>query len=283
VPRISSDGVRSTPRAALLVLAKAPVPGEVKTRLCPPATPDQAARIAAAALLDTLDAVLAVPDVIPVVALTGDLGNAVNVTELTARLRVTTVLPQRGKTLGQRIAAAYADAAAVAGELPVLQIGMDTPQADAQLLSQCLEQLGGDGVDAVFGLAADGGWWTLGVRWPATADLIAEVPTSRPDTGSQTLAVLRAAGCRVVELPELSDVDTWEDATMVAAGAPGGRFAARLPRYRHNWAAAGERSDFRSRSDQWAEPGLSATTDASFAGNSRVSRERFSRGTTPLH
>ncbi|MGH3934073.1 MAG: TIGR04282 family arsenosugar biosynthesis glycosyltransferase [Pseudonocardiaceae bacterium] len=228
VPRVDPGGARSTPRAALLVLAKAPVPGEVKTRLCPPATPDQAARIAAAALLDTLDAVLAVPHVIPVVALTGNLGNAVGATELTARLRATTVVPQRGAKLGQRIASAYADVAAVVGDLPVLQIGMDTPQADAQLLSQCLDLLDGDGVDAVFGLAADGGWWTLGVRRPAMADLIAEVPTSRPDTGAQTLAVLRAAGCRVLDLPELSDVDTWEDAITVAAGVPGGRFAAAI-------------------------------------------------------
>ncbi len=212
-------------RAAVLVLAKAPVPGEVKTRLCPPATPDQAARIAAAALLDTLDAVLAVPPAIPVVALTGDLAKAVDATALTARLRATTVLTQRGTTLGQRIATSHADAAAVAGHLPVLQIGMDTPQVDAGLLGRCLDLLDGDGVDAVLGPAADGGWWALGVRRPAVAELIAHVPTSRPDTGARTLAVLRAAGCRVVELPELSDVDTWEDAIAVAADVPGGRFA----------------------------------------------------------
>jgi uncharacterized protein len=136
------------------------------------------------------------------------------------------VLPQRGMTLGRRIAAAYVDAATVAGDLPVLQIGMDTPQVDAGLLGRCLDLLDGDGVDAVFGLAADGGWWTLGVRRPAVVELIADVPTSRPDTGARTLAVLRAAGCRVVQLPELSDVDTWEDATAVAAEASDGRFAA---------------------------------------------------------
>lgn len=229
MPRDDRDAARSpyaASRAVLLVLAKAPVPGEVKTRLCPPATPDQAARIAAAALLDTLDAVLAVPHVTPVVALTGDLAKAVDATALTARLRATTVLPQRGTTLGQRIATSHADAAAVAGDLPVLQVGMDTPQVDAQLFGRCLDLLDGDGVDAVFGLAADGGWWTLGVRRPAVAELIAGVPTSRPDTGAETLAVLRAAGCRVVELPALSDVDTWEDAITVAGDVPGGRFAA---------------------------------------------------------
>src|SRR5688572_7522921 len=47
--------------AHVLVLAKAPRPGQVKTRLCPPCTPDQAAAVALAALHDTLDAVDAAP------------------------------------------------------------------------------------------------------------------------------------------------------------------------------------------------------------------------------
>jgi uncharacterized protein len=213
-------------RAALLVLAKAPVPGNVKTRLCPPATPDHAARIAAAAFLDTLDAVLAVPDVIPVVAIAGDLADAIDGAALRARLRETTVLPQRGTTLGQRIAAAYADTATAVGHRPVLQIGMDTPQAGVPLLNHCLDLLDGDGVDAGLGLAADGGWWVLGVRRPELAALIAEIPTSRSDTGAMTLATLRTAGYRVTELPVLTDVDTWEDAIAVAREVPGGRFAA---------------------------------------------------------
>ncbi|MGH3783457.1 MAG: glycosyltransferase, partial [Pseudonocardiaceae bacterium] len=74
--------------------------------------------------------------------------------------------------------------------------------------------------------ATDGGWWVLGVRRPELAGLIADIPTSLPDTGARTLAALRAGGCRLVELPELSDVDTWEDAIAVAAGVPDGRFAA---------------------------------------------------------
>lgn len=211
------------------MLAKAPVPGRVKTRLCPPATPAQAAAIASAALLDTLDAVLAVPGAHPVVALRSDatrLTDAADSAALTALLRRTTVLPQRGTTLGERIAAAHADAAAAIGTGPVLQIGMDTPQVDAGLLGRCLDALTGDGVDAVLGPATDGGWWVLGVREPAMAALITDVPTSRPDTGARTLAALRAGGCRVGELPERSDVDIWQDAVAVAADAPRGRFAA---------------------------------------------------------
>lgn len=224
--RRNRSAALTAPRAVLLVLAKAPVPGEVKTRMCPPATAEQAARIAAASFRDTLDAVLAVPDVATVVALTGDLTRAVDAAALAEQLRGTTVLPQRGATLGQRIAAAYADTAAVAGRRPVLQIGMDTPQVDAALLGHCLDVLDGDGVDAALGPACDGGWWILGVRRPELAELISGVPTSCPDTGEQTLAALRASGCRVADLPELSDVDTWADATTVAAQAPGGRFAA---------------------------------------------------------
>ena len=226
MPRVDSDAALGTLRAAMLVLAKAPVPGEVKTRMCPPATAEQAAQVAAAAFRDTLDAVLAMPDVAPVVALTGDLARAVDAAALAEQLRGATVLPQRGATLGQRIAAAYADTAVVAGQRPVLQIGMDTPQVDAALLSHCLDVLDGDRVDAALGLARDGGWWILGVRHPELAELIAGVPTSCPDTGERTLAVLRAAGCRVALLPELSDVDSWADAVTVATQAPDGRFAA---------------------------------------------------------
>ena len=208
------------------MLAKAPVPGQVKTRMCPPASPVQAAQLAAAAFRDTLDAVLAVPGVIPVVALSGDLAQAIDADALSEQLKATMVLPQRGATLGQRIAASIADAAALVRHRPVLQIGMDTPQVDAALLSHCLDLLDADGVDAALGMAADGGWWVLGVQRPELAELIADIPTSRPDTGVRTMAALRSAGCRMINLPELSDVDTWEDACALAADVPGGRFAA---------------------------------------------------------
>ncbi len=214
------------PWAVVLVLAKAPVAGLVKTRLCPPATPVQAARIAAAALLDTLDAVAAVPGVTPVVALCGDPGRAEQAAALAGSLRTMSVLSQRGITLGQRIAAAHADAAALAPGAAVLQVGMDTPQLDAGLLTRCLDALHRPGVDAVLGPATDGGWWALGLRQPSLAAALAGVPTSRPDTGARTRAALRAVGCRLAMLPELSDVDTAADAARVAADVPGGRFAA---------------------------------------------------------
>ena len=66
----------------VLVVAKAPVPGFAKTRLCPPATPAQAAEIAAASLLDTLDAATGIAGAVTVVAMTGDLAAAARSAEI---------------------------------------------------------------------------------------------------------------------------------------------------------------------------------------------------------
>ena len=212
-------------RVALVVLAKAPEPGRVKTRLCPPAEAAEAADIAAAALLDTLDAVRATAGGRPVLALAGRLDAAARGEELAGAVRDLPVVAQRGTGLGERIAAAHADASSRAPGLPTLLIGMDTPQADARLLDRCVDTLLGP-ADAVLGPAADGGWWVLGLRDPQAAQVLAHVPTSRPDTGRRTLHALRAAGLRVVLAPTLRDVDTAADAVAVSRAAAGTRFAA---------------------------------------------------------
>jgi glycosyltransferase A (GT-A) superfamily protein (DUF2064 family) len=209
---------------ALLVVAKAPVPGAAKTRLSPPATPQQAAAIAAAALLDTLDAVRATPGVTPVVAHAGRLADATRSAEIRAALAGWRLLPQRGTAFADRLANAHADTAALLPGRPVLQIGMDTPQVRAELLAAAAERLAG--TDAVLGAAADGGWWALGLRDPAHAAALRDVPMSTAETGQRTRAALAGRRLRIAELPMMSDVDTWASAVEVAAAAPGGRFAA---------------------------------------------------------
>ncbi|WP_410596728.1 DUF2064 domain-containing protein [Amycolatopsis sp. lyj-23] len=209
----------------LLVVAKAPVAGLAKTRLCPPATPAQAADIAAAALLDTLDAVCAVPGALPVVALTGDLGSAARSAEIGTALRRCTVIPQRGWDFGARLANAHADAAAVHTRLPVLQIGMDTPQVTPELLAATVAPIVHGDDDCVLGPAADGGWWALGLAEPRRAQVLAGVPMSRDDTGERTLRALTASGLRPRQAALVSDVDTMADARSVAAACPLGRFA----------------------------------------------------------
>ena len=114
----------------LLVVAKAPVPGRAKTRLAATVGDQLAAEIAAAALLDTLDAVAATPVAARVVALTGELDAAADAAEIRRRLASFSVIGQRGNDFGERLANAHADATSVDGH-PVLQIGMDTPQVTA--------------------------------------------------------------------------------------------------------------------------------------------------------
>lgn len=214
----------SATRFCLLVVAKAPVPGLAKTRLCPPATPAQAADLAAAALLDTLDTVFDTPGAEPVIALTGDLARASRGAELATALRLAPVIDQRGADFGERLANAHADAAILRPGLPILQIGMDTPQVTPRLLTDTVDLLAETGADAALGPAEDGGWWSLALRDPAPAAGLAEVPMSRPDTALRTREMLERRGSRVAIGSTLSDVDTMDDARRVAESTSG-RFA----------------------------------------------------------
>lgn len=207
----------------VLVVAKAPVPGLAKTRLAVTVGFEMAAVIASAALLDTLDAVLATPVQARVVALTGDLDDVHNSAVLRAKLAGFTVVDQYGDSFAERLAYAHVDAAAAVGDRPILQIGMDTPQVTAELLVRCAQTL--LGADAVLGPAVDGGWWLLGVRTAVMADCLREVPMSRDDTGELTRKALQDRGFDVVIVDELADVDTAADVEPVRrACPPGGRF-----------------------------------------------------------
>ncbi|OLT24586.1 hypothetical protein BJF79_44975 [Actinomadura sp. CNU-125] len=141
------------PDADLLVIAKEPVPGRVKTRLTPAYTPAEAASLAAAALADTLAAVAAAPAGRRTLVLDGSPG-----AWLPAGIEV---IAQRGGGLDERLAHTFADADA---GRPLVLIGMDTPQVTPGLLAVEARALRGHG--AVFGPAADGGFWLLGLRRP---------------------------------------------------------------------------------------------------------------------
>lgn len=207
-----------------LVVAKAPVPGLAKTRLAAAVGDDRAADVAAAALLDTLDAVAAAPFAHRVVAFTGDLSRAARSSEIRSRLEDFTVIGQRGDDFGQRLANAHRDAAAATGGQPVLQIGMDTPQVTADLLTDCAGKLSPGA--AVLGPAVDGGWWVLGVSDAAVSVCLREVPMSQSDTGALTALALENTGTAVVYAAELADVDTIDDIGPVrTACRPNSRFA----------------------------------------------------------
>lgn len=214
--------------ATALVLAKAPVPGQAKTRLAAAVGPDAAARLAAAALLDTLDACeKAFGAARCVLALSGDLARGVDCVEgerVADRVARWTVLPQRGGTFAARLARAHADAGLLVEGAPVVQLGMDTPQATAADLAAVAVALG-DGADAVLGPAYDGGWWVLGLTRADHARPLADVPMSTPRTHDDTRDALAHAGARVGATAALQDVDDAADAAAVAIRSPGTRFA----------------------------------------------------------
>jgi len=202
--------------ATLLIVAKAPVPGLAKTRIAATVGPEAAADLAAAALLDTLDVATSC-SVNVVVALTGDLGSAARSDEIRDVLADISVIDQRGVGLAERLAHAHADAA---GHGPVVQIGMDTPQVTVDDLTTADALIQSDG--AVLGLAADGGWWLLGLDDATRAEFLADIPMSAADTGARTRAALGAGQPR---LRELRDMDTWSDVVAIAAEVPDRRIA----------------------------------------------------------
>jgi rSAM/selenodomain-associated transferase 1 len=200
---------------SLLVIAKAPVPGRVKTRLTPPCTPVDAAALAAAALADTLVAVARSQAARRrVLVLDGEPGPWVP--------PGVEVLPQRGDGLAARLVAAFCDV-----DGPAFLVGMDTPQVTPALLDAGVRAL--HHADAAFGPALDGGYWGIGLRRPAPA-VFRDVPMSAPTTGAIQRARLAELGLDTALLPPLQDVDTIADAQRVAAAVPESRFARALER-----------------------------------------------------
>ncbi|WP_241480352.1 TIGR04282 family arsenosugar biosynthesis glycosyltransferase [Nocardiopsis halotolerans] len=195
----------------LLVIAKEPVPGRVKTRLTPEYSPREAAEVAEAALADTLHTVRSLPARRRLLVLEGRPGPWLPDSGFE-------VVPQSGGGLDERLAHAFA---ACSG--PSLLIGMDTPQVTGGLLAPALAPDAWDRVDAWFGPSEDGGFWALGLADP-DPELLRGVPMSTGHTGRFQRARLVGAGLRVGDLDVLTDVDTARDAAFVASLVPDGRF-----------------------------------------------------------
>jgi glycosyltransferase A (GT-A) superfamily protein (DUF2064 family) len=200
--------------STLLVIAKQPLAGRVKTRLCPPCTGQQAAIIAEAALRDTLAAVVDTPADRRVVVLDGAPGPW-----LPAGFDV---VPQARGGLGERLEAAFRGC-----DGPAFLLAMDTPQVTPALLTRALARLAEPGVDAVLGPTPDAGYWGVGFTRPAPG-AFRGVPMSSPHTLRAQFHRLGELGLRTALLPALEDVDTIDDARRVASAAPATRFAAAL-------------------------------------------------------
>lgn len=183
-----------TPRPTIAVIAKQPISGAVKTRLCPPLTQDQATAVAKLCLEDTFDAVRRCRAAQRVVVFEGESDHWIP--DDFARLR------QRGIGLGERLANAFLDV-----NEPMFIIGMDTPQVEPKDLESGLHQLAPGRVS--IGPTQDGGYWGIGMYQPI-AGAFEGVPMSTPETYRHQLAQLQRMGLAIGVLNELVDIDDHE-------------------------------------------------------------------------
>jgi glycosyltransferase A (GT-A) superfamily protein (DUF2064 family) len=207
----------------LLVLAKSPVPGRVKTRLCPPLSARAAADIAEAALADTFHAVAGCSADVKIVALDGRPGPWIP--------EGFRVVPQCDGGLEDRLAHAWLATRDHSGGWGI-QIGMDTPQVTASELDALLDLLGNEDPErALLGPAADGGWWVIGLPGSDPRRVFSGVPMSTSHTGADQLDRLRVLGLAPRVVHTRRDIDTASGLALVAARHPHTRTAAAWGRW----------------------------------------------------
>jgi len=181
---------------SVCMMAKAPVAGLVKTRLCPPLTPDQARELSAAFVADTWRVLSAERGFDALLAYAG--GREA----FPPALRVARGFAQEGGDLGARIE--QAARRGLEGSDRVIVIGSDAPALPAALLQLAAARL--ERADAVLGPAVDGGYYLLGLR-RCELGLLAGLPWSESNTRAATRDRLVERGYSVAELPAWFDVD----------------------------------------------------------------------------
>jgi rSAM/selenodomain-associated transferase 1 len=191
-------------RTRVLVFARAPVPGQVKTRLTPALGPDGAARLhrrLTEALLTRLAALAAMP-----VELWATPDPAHPFFVSAAQRWPVTVHQQQGDDLGERLATA-ASAALTRADAVVL-IGTDCPELSNDYLCLAAQQL--QSHDAVIGPAHDGGYVLLGLK-RAAPSLFSRMPWGSAQVAALTIQRMQRLGWTWLELPTLHDIDRPED------------------------------------------------------------------------
>jgi hypothetical protein len=208
---------------ALAVMVKTPVAGQVKTRLCPPLHPAEAAALAACFLLDRLEQLGEVPGADVLVAF------APRESRTEIRRLVppgSRLVPQEGADLGERqnrlLTALLAE-----GYTGAVVVGTDSPTLPTAFLRRACDALREGTADTVLGPAEDGGYYLIGLRIPAPA-LFTDMPWSTAAVTRETLARARRLGLRLLVLPTWFDVDRGVD--LARLRDPGPPEAFRPPR-----------------------------------------------------
>lgn len=217
-PNRRPDASRVPSVSALIIFAKAPIPGQVKTRLCPPLTPDEAASLHGSFVLDMLERSRATASMDRFVACAPSPDHVFF--KILAERHGVRLIAQTGDDLGARLARAIADVFAL-GYRRVLVIGTDLPTLPASAFGDAEQLLAAH--DVVLGPALDGGYYLIGLRKPAP-ELFAGLPWSTDRVLALTKQKAAALGLSTGLLPVRRDIDTVEDlkALIEETGIAGG-------------------------------------------------------------
>ncbi len=197
------------PTDALVVFAKAPVPGEVKTRLARSLGDAAAARLAEAFLLDILDRAASQGDRTLVVAFSPPAGEP----WFRAHAGAGHLAAQPAAGFGARVAAALDEARRLGAERTVI-VGMDSPHLGPDRWDAAFAAL--DEHDVCLGPCEDGGYYLIGTRAPQPG-LFEGIPWGGPGVLRATRDRATSLGLSMAELEEDFDVDEVEDLRRLAA------------------------------------------------------------------
>lgn len=211
----SANESETRPPTAVVIMAKVPAAGTVKTRLCPPLAPHEAATLYHAFLLDKIVQVRSLKAAIPVIAYTPCAGRRF-FAELAADF---ILMPQQGADLGERLANSLAQLLA-AGYRGALAIDSDTPTLPSAYLQQAVDWIAMPEADVVLGPSEDGGYYLIGLN-QVHRELFENIAWSTAAVMPQTVQRAAAKGLRIAQLPPWFDVDTPSDLDRLRATLAG--------------------------------------------------------------
>ena len=202
-------------KICLIVFVKNPVPNQVKTRLIPTLSPEQAATLYTAFLTDWCQTLAELPDVDLVIAYTPPEAHS----DLQALIGDDAIYtPQIGAGLGERLTSAT-KWAAEQGYAKILIVGSDSPTLPISYISQALGLL--DSRNIVIGPSTDGGYYLIGFSVETLATTVPhvfeEIAWSTVEVFQQTVARIQSAKATLGLLPPWYDIDTAEDLAFLHA------------------------------------------------------------------
>lgn len=187
---------------ALLIFARRPLPGRVKTRLTPFLSPEDAAALYDCMVRDLVARSAELDADERFLFFEKEQGAEEYFRDLDGRLRL---LPQEGDGLGERLANAFAEVFG-RGYLSAAVVGTDSPDLPLQYIGDAFERLATGEADVVFGPAVDGGYYLAAMN-RSLPELFREVPWSTDQVLVTSLRRAAAEGLRAGLLPQWYDID----------------------------------------------------------------------------